>query len=358
MNPISLVRRNIIANFVGRFWTGLINIIFIPVYIRILGIENYGLIGIYASLLALLSFLDLGLSTTLNRQLATRSTENASESNVGDLAYSMEITYWGIGIIIGITIALSSSFISGRWLNLQSVDAGTADHAIRLMGLIALLEWPSALYSGGLMGMQRQVLLNGIRAIMTSVQTIGTLAILLLWSQTILTYFYCQALFSIIQTILLGVTLWSTIPAKRSNSRFRMSGLMETWKFTAGMTGISILAIILTQCDKIILSKWLTLSMFGYYILAFNIANVLNYVVTPFFVALFPSILTNSSQERSSKPFVGLPQELPDRFAVYLAHRHNLDILLQGDPLHLVSGSNYRGQYLFPRRLSHVRSYA
>jgi O-antigen/teichoic acid export membrane protein len=308
----SLVRRNITANFIGRAWAGLLNIILTPIYVRILGIENYGLIGIYASLLALLSFLDLGLSTTLNRQIATRSTKNDTES-LGDLVYSMEITYWGIGIIIGATIACSSTVISERWLNLQSVDAVTANHAIRFMGLIALLEWPSALYSGGLMGMQRQVLFNGMRSILASIQSIGTLAVLLFWSPTIFAFFYCQAFFSFIQTILLGITLWSKIPAERSGSQFRISAMTESWKFTAGITGISIVAIVLTQCDKIILSKWLTLSMFGYYILAFNIANVLTYIVNPFFTALFPKfsqLATNNEHKELSSIYHNICQSV------------------------------------------------
>jgi O-antigen/teichoic acid export membrane protein len=46
--------------------------------------------------------------------------------------------------------------------------------------------------------------------------------------------------------------------------------------------------MLLTQLDKIILSKMLSLESFGYYMLAFNIANNLNIFVTPIYSALFP----------------------------------------------------------------------
>jgi O-antigen/teichoic acid export membrane protein len=46
--------------------------------------------------------------------------------------------------------------------------------------------------------------------------------------------------------------------------------------------------MLLTQLDKIILSKMLSLESFGYYMLAFNIANNLNNFVTPIYSALFP----------------------------------------------------------------------
>jgi len=54
------------------------------------------------------------------------------------------------------------------------------------------------------------------------------------------------------------------------------------------MMGISFMTILPTQLDKIMLSKMLTLEIFGYYMLAFNVANALNNLVTPVFSALFP----------------------------------------------------------------------
>ena len=44
--------------------------IFIPIYISYLGIESYGLIGLFIILQGLLSLLDMGLSPTLNREMA------------------------------------------------------------------------------------------------------------------------------------------------------------------------------------------------------------------------------------------------------------------------------------------------
>jgi O-antigen/teichoic acid export membrane protein len=54
------------------------------------------------------------------------------------------------------------------------------------------------------------------------------------------------------------------------------------------MSGISVLTIVLTQTDKIVLSKLLTLETFGYYVLATNVASILVQLVTPLFAALFP----------------------------------------------------------------------
>lgn len=54
------------------------------------------------------------------------------------------------------------------------------------------------------------------------------------------------------------------------------------------MSGISILAVILTQLDKIILSKMLSLEMFGYYTLASVVAMSLGRLFTPVFYSIYP----------------------------------------------------------------------
>ncbi len=53
----------------------MMSLAFVPVYIKLLGIEAYGLIGFFLTLVAILSLLDLGLGTTLNRRLAQLSIE-------------------------------------------------------------------------------------------------------------------------------------------------------------------------------------------------------------------------------------------------------------------------------------------
>ena len=285
---MSTVTQNIIANYAGRAWSGLISLVFVPLYIKFLGIEAYGLIGIYLSLMALLSILDMGLSATLSRELARLSASRGTGQEARNLVRTMELVYWGIGIVIGGGIYALAPLIARYWVNVQESSVGTIEKAVTIMGFVAAFEWPVSLYSGGLMGLQRQVLLNGVRAGMATVQSVGAVLILWLVSPTIIAYFQWQILISTLQTVLLAVSLWSTLPESDGRSAFRMDLLKKNWRFAAGMTGISVMVAILTQLDKIILSKLLTLEMFGYYVLAFSVAGALTHLVNPIFSAMFP----------------------------------------------------------------------
>ena len=44
---MSTLKQNVVANYLGGAWTILMGVAFVPVYIHFLGVEAYGLIGVY-----------------------------------------------------------------------------------------------------------------------------------------------------------------------------------------------------------------------------------------------------------------------------------------------------------------------
>lgn len=43
-----MTKENLIANYLGQGWTVLMSLAFVPVYIKYLGLESYGLIGLFS----------------------------------------------------------------------------------------------------------------------------------------------------------------------------------------------------------------------------------------------------------------------------------------------------------------------
>lgn len=72
------LKRNLIANYLGQGWVAIMSLAFIPIYIKYLGIEFYGLIGLFALLQAWLILLDMGMTPTLSREMAM-STEQLNK---------------------------------------------------------------------------------------------------------------------------------------------------------------------------------------------------------------------------------------------------------------------------------------
>jgi O-antigen/teichoic acid export membrane protein len=118
----------------------------------------------------------------------------------------------------------------------------------------------------------------------------GAGAVLVLWlvSPTIQAFLSWQIIISIVNTFLLALFFWHRLPRTEKRATFQMQLLAGVWRFASGMSGITILAMILTQMDKIILSKMLSLEMFGYYTLAGVVGMSLSRIVGPVFSAVYP----------------------------------------------------------------------
>ena len=84
----------IVSSFVGRGWGTLLTILFMPIYIRILGIEFVGLLGFFAAIQPILNLLDMGLSSALNREMARLSASPQERSQQRDLVRTLEQPDW------------------------------------------------------------------------------------------------------------------------------------------------------------------------------------------------------------------------------------------------------------------------
>jgi len=284
------LKRNIIANFIGSSWATVMSLVFIPLYIHFMGIEAYGLVGFFLVLQGAFSLLDMGLSATLSREMARLSVQPDRAQEMRDLSRTLEIIYWAIAVVIGLVVMTFASTITHRWLHAGQLSTETVKRAIALMGLTLVLQWPFSLYSGGLMGLQRQVLLNGFNAIMATLRGGGAVLILWLISPTIQAFFIWQIIVSALRAVLIALLFWRSLPSIDETATFKINLFRNLWRFMTGMAGISAMTMILGQVDKIILSKMLSLKMFGYYTLATMAASIVGFMATPFFFAIYPRL--------------------------------------------------------------------
>lgn len=299
------VRRNLAANFFGRGWSAVLQLVLVPVYLKLLGPEAFALVGFYALLFSVVARLDLGLSTTLNRELARAgaiaSDGDASNSDspvcrARDLLRTLEVVYFGVALLAGVVVWLAAPLIASRWLHGTVLTERSVAQAVALMGLVVAAQWPISLYEGGLRGLERQTLLNLIGAAMSTLRGFGAVIVLLWISRTIAAFFIWQSIANAIHVVVLALATWRAMPrgvttaALDRAAAFRTAELTRIWRFTAALSGISILGLFLTQADKIVLSKMLPLDRFAYYNVAWSAAAGLLLVSVPLFEAIFPRL--------------------------------------------------------------------
>lgn len=249
--------------------------------------ESYGLVGFYGTLLGSMSILDLGLSTTLNRELARFRSQPDDVSKIRNLAFSLEVIYWLIGVLIAILVVALSGYISLHWIKAEGISPSVVKQSVALMGMVIAFQWPISLYNGGLTGLERQVTNNIILVVMSTLRGAGVLIILAFFSPTLKAFFLWQAALSFVYVMVMRWFLWRSMP-RGGRPVFSSVQLRRIGRFALGMTGISLVSFFLSQADKIVLSNILPLKQFAYYVLAFTVATSLGMLVGPVSTAFFP----------------------------------------------------------------------
>src|SRR5258708_19240988 len=95
--------RNLLAGMANSAWTALVGLIVVPLYLKYLGIEAYGLIGFYTTTQVLLSLLDLGLAPTINREVA-RSSASGEFREARNLLHTLGVVYWITSALISFVL--------------------------------------------------------------------------------------------------------------------------------------------------------------------------------------------------------------------------------------------------------------
>ncbi|MDC1287110.1 oligosaccharide flippase family protein [Gammaproteobacteria bacterium] len=286
-----------VANFLGQGWSAFIGLVFLPVYIRYLGMEAFGLIGLFAVMQTVLTLLDLGMTPTLNREMARFTAGDYSSQAIRNLLRSIEMICYVVAIIIAVSLWAMSGYLANNWLNAEQLPIDAVTQALTIMALVVGLRFCEGIYRGSLFGLQRQVWYNAANAILATIRYGGAVIVLTLVEPTIEAFFLWQAFASFLTISVLATKLHYVIPRAPLPSKFSITALAGVWKFTRGMIGITFLAILLTQADKILLSRILTLENFGYYALSATVAGVIFMITTPIVLAIYPRMVELVAQK-------------------------------------------------------------
>lgn len=280
----------LIANFCNKACSGLILLICMPFYLKYLGIEAYGILGFYMLLSFLLVPIESAIGTTINRQIAHLTAIETTSAKAADLFRSLEGTYWLICIFVGFSISYLSSSIAYNWVHPVQLSLHEVSQAIVLMGLCLSFQWPNSLYSSGLMGLQKQLLLNSVQIFFTFLKSVAAIAILAFIDSSLSAFFIWQLSITILHTVTLTILLWKYMPKDRGflKARFCRKLLHESWPFISQTFFLTLTSTCIVSLDKLFISRYAPLEIYGYYILAYNLSNGICLMSLPFFHSLFP----------------------------------------------------------------------
>ncbi len=283
------VKANVIANYFSQAYVALMGFVFVPVFIKFLGVEAFGLLGIFAILQSSLALLDMGMKPALGREMARFTAGALDAQSIRDLLRSVAIAAAAMAAVVFLGTWWSARWIASKWLNVQTLPLNTVRHALVGMGILCALRFVENIYSGSIAGLQRQVLQGVLSSSLVTARALGAIAVLAWVSPTVEAFFIWQVLISAITIPILASVVYRELPTCPRPARFSWASVRSIWRFAGGILTITLLSLLLTQFDKILLSRLLPLSVFAIYAVASVLSSALYMLSTPIGAAFYPS---------------------------------------------------------------------
>jgi O-antigen/teichoic acid export membrane protein len=272
----------------------LAGIFILPFYLNYMGAEAYGLVGFFTALQSWFNMLDLGLSPSVSRQTARMNAGALPLKTYLDLIRALQLIFFIIMLIGTGILFLLAPYIAHSWLKAQSLPINEVQTAVQLMAVSVGLRWMCGIYRATVTGSEQFVWLSYYTWVFTTLRYLGVLLVLMFVGTTPFIFFTYQIVISLFELTILALKATKNLPIlpKSAKQKNQISGLLSTIKpiipFALSVFVTSSIWIVITQTDKLILSKLLPLTEYGYFTLAVLAANGVTLFSAPFSMVLMP----------------------------------------------------------------------
>lgn len=328
------LRRNVLANYISQAYVTAIGILMVPVYMRYMGAEAYGLVGFFAVLQAWFQLLDVGLTPTVSREAARLNGGACTPAQFRRFFRALQNIFAVVAVGGTAALLLATDVIATRWLKAESLLAGVLQQALALMALTVGLRWMSGLYRAVLAGLEHQVLLSKLNVAVATSRFVLVVPVFIFIGTQPTHFFGYQLAVALAEFAFLVWAAYRVLPVNSSavlqqqGEAYSLAGMLK-FSLTVAFTGA--VWVLVTQLDKLLLSRLLPLSEYGYFTVAVMAASGVNMVSGPISAALMPR-LTKLSAMRDDQGLEALYCTMT-RYMAALAATVSLTLAVFAEPI-------------------------
>lgn len=293
--------RNLVATTAGQVGEGLLAFLFVPLFLRRLGDEAWGLAALVPLANGVLMVVGFPLTTAINRELSRLAALGASIEMRRRTLAAVQAAFLVLAAAVAAAIWFAAPWIAEQWLRPETLAIDSCVTAVRLVGVyVAVLLLRSA-YLGALYGLDRQVQANMVAlGAAIAVTAAG------LWvvrdaepanaARTIVRFLAVQCALHAAGTLIAAVLAWRAVAREAAGDRAPGPALGDAsaWQrllpFVRGMLLVAVATAVVTQVDKLVASRLLTLGDYGLYAAAATLGSGIGLLVRSVNMASFPDL--------------------------------------------------------------------
>ena len=158
--------RNTAYNLVGSAIPIALSLVTVPLYLRLVGPERYGVLAIAWLLLGYFGLFDLGLGRATSYRVA--ALRDATRQARADTFWAAIITNTAMGLVGGLVLWVAAGYFFAQVFKVHESLRPEILTAVPLLALSVPIATLTGVVSGGLYGRERFLELNGVSVVSTA----------------------------------------------------------------------------------------------------------------------------------------------------------------------------------------------
>lgn len=293
------IRLNLAASAAGQFYSALVGILMLPVFYseQWLGPVSVGVVGFYTLVMFWFGLLDLGLTPTLHRETTRFLAAKSTADHYFSLIMPMLFFFIVIALLSGWLFVSQAPHIADRWLINNGLQHDVLTEVLQYIGLILLMRLLSGVLRGLVGGAECILWLNLTNCLLMTIRFVLVLPLMYWFGISLLTFFIVQLFAAFVELTLLGYKSVKILrPVYRAWS-FSWEPIRQSLPFSTSAALLSLLGVMLTQLDKLLLSGMLPLSEYAEVTLAVSLSSGILLIGTVFGSVLQPRLTAVYSKD-------------------------------------------------------------
>ena len=290
-----LLARNTMWNLVGLALPVVVGLVTVPLIIRGMGVERFGVLSLAWVVVGYFSLFDLGIGRALTKLIADKLGANEEQSIV-PLAWTSLILMGGLGVIGGAISFLVSPLLVYRFLRVPQALQGETLHAFYLLAVSIPIVTLTAGFRGILEAMQQFRVVNLIRIPM-SILSFASPLLVLPFSRSLV-----PTIAVLVALRLLGCLahVWvclRVMPARFGQGSFDGSFVIPLIRFGSWMTVNNVVGPLMFYVDRFVVGALLSVSAIAYYTTPVDMVLRITVIPSALIGVLFPAFALSLRQD-------------------------------------------------------------
>lgn len=268
-----LLARNTIINLAGEVTPSFVALVALPIIIRALGVDRYGVLTLSIVVVGYFGLFDFGLGRAATKFIA-EAAASSDQGKVPGLFWTSLFMMLAFGVAGGVVVAVLAPWLVHGVLKIPVALQPESLHALYLLALSMPFVISGGALSGTLAAFQRFDLINTVRVPNSIFSYVGPLLVLP----------FCHSLGWLVAVMVLGrlagwiVTFWlclQVVPELRREIHPRRATIRPMLSFGGWLTVSAVVGPIMAYFDRFLIGGMLSMAAVTYYAVPYQVATKL-----------------------------------------------------------------------------------